>query len=45
MRSRNFGRAPALTEAVGVRIGQKVAVGVVFVAALFMSILDTTCRS
>jgi MFS family permease len=27
---------------VGVRISQKVAVGVVFVAALFMSILDAT---
>lgn len=35
-------RPGELTEAVGVRISQKVAVGVVFVAALFMSILDAT---
>jgi EmrB/QacA subfamily drug resistance transporter len=31
-----------LTEAVGVRINQKAAVGVVFVAAMFMSIMDAT---
>jgi hypothetical protein len=30
---------------VGGRISQKVAVGVVFVAAMFMSIMDATCRS
>jgi MFS family permease len=31
-----------LTEAVGARINQKAAVGVVFVAAMFMSIMDVT---
>ena len=43
LRAAGILRRPAeLTEAVGVRISQKVAVGVVFVAALFMSILDAT---
>ena len=43
LRAAGILRRPAeLTEAVAVRISQKVAVGVVFVAALFMSILDAT---
>jgi EmrB/QacA subfamily drug resistance transporter len=33
---------PGLTEAVGARISQKAAVGVVFVAAMFMTIMDAT---
>jgi hypothetical protein len=41
LRAAGILRRPAeLTEAVGVRISQKVAVSVVFVAALFMSILE-----
>ena len=35
-------RMPGLTEAVGARISQKAAVGVVFVAAMFMTIMDAT---
>jgi ADP-ribose pyrophosphatase YjhB (NUDIX family) len=39
---RSFRRPAGLTEAVGVRISQKAAIGVVFVAAMFMSIMDAT---
>jgi hypothetical protein len=35
----------ALDQAVGARMSQKAVVGVVFVAAMFMSIMDATCRS
>jgi hypothetical protein len=40
-----FRRLAELEQAVGARISQKVAVGVVFVAVMFMSIMDATCRS
>src|ERR1700678_4842516 len=36
------GTRPTLHQAVGARMSQKVAVGVVFVAAMFMSIMDVT---
>jgi MFS family permease len=36
------GARPALDQAVGARMSQKVVVGVVFVAAMFMSIMDAT---
>ena len=42
LRGRNTPPPAELTEAVGARISQKVAVGVVFVAAMFISILDAT---
>jgi EmrB/QacA subfamily drug resistance transporter len=42
MRARNFRCARVLVESVGARMSQKVVVGVVFVAALFMSIMDAT---
>ena len=37
-----YGAGVALWKAVGARISQKIAVGVVFVAAMFMSIMDST---
>jgi EmrB/QacA subfamily drug resistance transporter len=43
LRAAGIHRCPrGLTESVGVRMSQKVAIGVVFVAAMFMSIMDAT---